>query len=174
MKTHLKSLCIGTRWRQFRLSTLLLATLAVALLFPLFVFPAQSQRRSRQWVLSQKGSVVLDPKYHIEGAWYVSKNKSIWPLPKLMVDALGIDMFVSAKIVVLDCDEIYDLSSIVGLRNLEELHINQFVHESVDFKVLQEMRHLKKLSLSEWAGLTKDDVAAIEKLLPGVEVVAEE
>lgn len=172
MKTLLKCLCTGTRWRQFRLSTLLLATLAVALLFPLFVLPAQSQRRSREWVLAQKGSVVLDPKYQLEGAWYVSKDAR--PLPKLMVDALGIDMFVSAKIVVLDCDEIYDLSSIVGLRNLQELHINQFVHESVDFKVLQKMRHLKKLTFSEWAGLTKDDVAAIEKLLPGVEVVAEE
>ena len=151
---------------------MLLATLAIAMLFPLVVFPAQSQRRSREWVLSQRGMVVFDPKYRLEGAWYVSKDA--WPLHRTVVDTLGMDLFASAKIVVLDCDEIYDLSAITGLASLEELHINQFVHDSTDFKVLRNMRRLKKLTLSEHAGLTRDEAAAIEKLLPGVEVEAEE
>jgi len=35
------------------------------MLFPLVVFPAQSQRRAREWVLSQRGMVVFDPKYRL-------------------------------------------------------------------------------------------------------------
>ncbi len=140
---------VGTQWRQFRLRTLLLATLTIALVFPMVVFPAKSQRRSREWVLSQNGRVVLDPRYQLEGAWYVSKDA--WSLPRLVVDTMGIDFFASAKIVILDCNEICDLSDINRHGRLEELYIYQFVHDKKTFDNLKSLRHLKKLKLSEWA-----------------------
>lgn len=165
-----KRMKVGIRYRQFRLRTLLFAMLVVALVFGVVV-PSLSQQRSREWVLSQKGLVLLEPRYRIEGAWYTSHDA--WPLPRVLVDTIGIDFFASVTIVTLDGDEIYDLSEMKGLGRLEELYINQFVHDKKTFDNLKNLRHLKKLQLSKWAGLSDDELAAIMKSLPGVEIDAE-
>jgi hypothetical protein len=157
---------------QFRLRTLLIAIVVAALALALLIPPAQSQRRSRLWVLSQRGMVVLNPKYRLDGDWYVSKTS--WPLPRQIVDTLGVDLFASVKIVILDCDEIYDLSGVTGLVRLEELHINQHIHSSTDFNVLRSLRHLRKITFTKWSGLSRDRFASIAKALPGVECVLDE
>lgn len=112
------------------------------------------------------------PKYRVEGDWYVSKTA--WPLPKFVVETLGIDLFASARFVVLDCDEIYDLSGITGLSRLEELYINQFVHKGTDLGVLRRLRCLKKLTFADGLGIPKGDIATLAKSMPGVEVVLNE
>ena len=144
--------------------------IAVALAY--LVAAAQSQFRSRRWVDSQRGRVVLTPKYRAEGGWYVTNGS--WPLPQLLVDTMGIDFFVSAKIVVLDCEEIHDLSGIIGLTRLEELHINQFVHDIRAFNALRDLHQLKRVTLSKWSGLTRDQIALISNSLCDVEIIKEE
>jgi len=165
-------LSFRVRWLQLSLKTLLLSIIMVALLLAFFVVPARSQFRSRQWVASQQGRVYLTPKYRAEGTWYVASGS--WPLPKYLVDAIGIDFFVSVKHVVLDCDEIHDLSGIKGFTRMEGLFINQFVHDSRAFDTLRDLRHLKKLTLSKWSGLSTNQIASISNALPGVQVVREE
>jgi hypothetical protein len=78
------------------------------------------------------------------------------------------------KTLVLDCEEIYDLHGVVGLTQLEELYINQFIHPTTDFRILKDMPHLRKLIFSKWSGLSSDEIATITESLPGVEVVEEE
>ena len=80
----------------------------------------------------------------------------------------------NAKFLVLDCEEIDDLRRILGLTQLEEIYINQFVYPSTDFKILKELPQLRKLTFSKWSGLSSDEVAKITASLPGVEVVEEE
>ncbi|MBL8873727.1 MAG: serine/threonine protein kinase, partial [Planctomycetaceae bacterium] len=78
-----------------------------------YLTAAQSQPSSRGWVESQRGRIVRSPNYQADGPWYVTKGAL--PLPKILVDAIGIDYFSSVKHVTLDCEEIYDLSKLVGL-----------------------------------------------------------
>lgn len=95
-------------------------------------------------------------------------------MPKLLVDSIGIDYFASVKVVILDCEEIYDLSKLVGLTQLEDLYINQHVHDVRVFDALRELPQLKKISLSKWSGLSRAEIESIAKTLDHVEVVKEE
>lgn len=150
---------------------MLLSVVAIALLLAYFVLPAQSQYRSRQWVESQRGRVVLTPDYRAEGGWYVASGYS--PLPKFIVNTVGIDMFVSVKSVVLDCEEVHDLSGLGGMNRMESLYINQFVHDEHAFKALRRLPRLKTVTLSKWSGLSTEEIAVISKSLEGVEIVVE-
>lgn len=133
---------------------------------------AQSQARGRSWVESQRGRVALEPEYRVDGPWYVAKASL--PLPGLLVDTVGIDMFVSAKSVVLDCEEIHDLSGMRGLTELESLYVNQHVHDVHAFDALRDLPKLKRVILSKWTGLSQDQIASIAKSLEGVEVIEED
>jgi hypothetical protein len=144
----------------------------VALVLALIVVPARSQFRSRNWVESQRGRVSLSPNYRAQGDWYVADGS--WSLPKKLVDTIGIDCFASAKSVVLDCEEIYDLSSLKGLGRLEELYVNQFVHDFRVLDVLRDLPRLKRVTLSKWSGLSKDQIALLANSLRDVEVIEEE
>jgi len=171
MSSPKRSLSFRGRWLQLSLKTLMLSIVMVALLLAFFVVPARSQFRSRQWVASQQGQIYLTPKYRAEGAWYVASGA--WSLPKRLVDTIGIDFFASVKHVVLDCEEIHDLSGIRGFTRLEGLHINQFVHDIRALDTLRDLHHLKKVTLSKWSGLSTYQFASIAKSLPGVQVVRE-
>ena len=153
------------------LRTPTLAVVIVALVFVFVVLPARSQFRSRQWVESQRGRVAFSPNYRDEGGWYIASGS--FSLPKFLVDAVGIDYFVSVKSVVLDCEEIYDLSGLRGLRRLENLYINHYVHDIKSLEVLQELPRLRTLTLSKWAGLSKDEIEALAETLNAVDVVLE-
>lgn len=80
----------------------------------------------------------------------------------------------NTKFLVLDCEEIDDFRRILGLSQLEELYINQFVHPGTDFKILKALPHLRKLTFSKWSGLSSGEIAAIAESLPGIEFVEEE
>jgi serine/threonine protein kinase len=137
-----------------------------------YLTAAQSQAPSRAWVESQRGRIVMSPNYQVEGPWYVAKGAL--PLPKILVDTIGIDYFSSVKHVTLDCEEIYDLSKLVGLTQLEDLYINQHVHDVRVFDSLRELPRLKKILLSKWSGLSRAEIESIAKTLDHVEVVKEE
>lgn len=137
-----------------------------------YLTAAQSQAPSRAWVESQRGRIVMSPNYQVEGTWYVAKGAL--PLPKILVDTIGIDYFSSVKHVTLDCEEIYDLSKLVGLTQLEDLYINQHVHDVRVFDALRELPQLKKIVLSKWSGLSQAEIESIDKTLDHVEVVKEE
>lgn len=160
-----------TGLRQFSLRTLILAIVAFALVLAFVVLPAQAQLRSRQWVESQRGRVALTPNYRVEGGWYTASGYC--PLPKLIVNTVGIDIFASVKSVVLDCEEVHDLSGIRGFTRMEYLYINQFVHDVSAFDTLRALSRLKTVTLSKWSGLSTDEIDLISNSLKGVEIVAE-
>jgi hypothetical protein len=153
------------------LKTPTLAVVIVALVYVLVVLPARSQFRSRQWIESQRGRVAFSPNYRDEGGWYVAAGS--FSLPKPLVDTVGIDYFASVNSVVLDCEEIYDLSGLRGLNGLENLYINQYVHDFKSLEILQDLPRLKTLTLSKWADLSRDELEALAKTLNGVDVVLE-
>ncbi len=171
MSSSVSSPRAPTRWRQFSLRTLILSIVAFALVLAFVVLPAQSQRRSRQWVESQRGRVALTPNYRVEGGWYIASGYC--PLPKAIVNAIGIDTFVSVKSVVLDCEEVHDLSGLRGFTRMEHLYINQFVHDVSAFDGLRGLPRLKTVTLSNWSGLSTDEIERISNSLEGVEIVEE-
>lgn len=157
--------------RQFSLRTLILSIVALALVLVFVVLPARSQLRSRQWVESQRGRVALTPNYRVEGGWYIASGYC--PLPKAIVNAVGIDIFASVKSVVLDCEEVHDLSGLKGFSRMEHLYINQFVHDVSVLDSIRRLPRLKTLTLSNWSGLSADEINLITISLKGVEIVAE-
>lgn len=162
---------VHARWRQVSLRSLILAILFAALVLAFVVLPAHSQFRSRRWVESQRGRVDLTPNYREQGGWYVASGYC--PLPKLIVNVVGIDMFASVKNVVLDCEEVHDLSGLKGFTRMESLFVNQFVHNANAFDALRGLPRLKTLVLSKWSGLSTDEVRVISNSLSGVHVIAE-
>ena len=122
---------VKTWWRQLSLGALLIAVGYVALFLALVVVPAQAQRRGRRWVESQQGRVGLTPDYRVEGGWYVASG--CCPLPTLLVNTVGIDLFASVESVELDCEEVYELSGLRDFSRMEHLSINQFVHDASVF-----------------------------------------
>jgi hypothetical protein len=160
------------RWLQLSIRSMLLAVVFFAVLLSFFVIPARSQLRSRRWVESQQGRVVLRPDYRLKGDWYVAPGS--FSLPKPLVDNFGIDFFVSVKFVELDCKEIYDLSGINGLTRMEELSINQYVHDVRAFDALRNLPRLKKVTLSKFSLLSADEIKTLSETLPDVDIVQEE
>ncbi len=171
MSSSIASQRTKTSLRQFSLRTLILSIVAFALVFAFVVLPAQLQLRSRQWVESQRGRVALTPNYRVEGGWYIASGYC--PLPKVIVNTFGIDIFVSVKSVVLDGEEVHDLSGLKGFTRMEHLYINQFVHDVSAFDGLRRLPRLKTVTLSNWSGLSTDEIDLIANLLKGVEIVAE-
>jgi len=157
-----------TIWRQLSLGVLILAVVDSALLLALVVLPAQSQRRGRHWVESQQGRVGLTPDYRVEGGWYVASE--CCPLPTLLVNTFGIDVFASGTSVELDCEEVYDLSGLRNLSRMEHLSINQFVHDVSVFEALRGLPRLEKVTLSKWTGLTAQERDQISSSLIGLAV----
>lgn len=171
MSSSVSSPRAKTRLRQFSLRTLILSIVVFALVLAFVVLPARSQHRSRQWVESQRGRVAMTPNYRVEGGWYIASGYC--PLPKAIVNAIGIDAFVSVKSVVLDCEEIHDLSGLRGFTRMEHLYINQFVHDISAFDGLRGLARLKTVTLSKWSGLSTDEIERISNSLEGVEIVEE-
>ena len=162
---------VKTSFRQFSLRTLILAIVAFALVLAFVVLPAQAQFRSRQWVASQRGRVSLTPNYRVEGGWYIASGYC--PLPQLIVDAVGMDIFTTVKSVELDCEEIHDLSGMRGFTRMEYLYINQFVHDVRAFDGLRGLPRLKAVTLSKSTGLSTEEIDLISNSLKGVEIVSE-
>lgn len=160
------------RWARFSLRTLLLFGAIVAVAMSLVVVPAIRQKASREWLDSQRATYSYDATLRSDQSWYVPRRGP--PIPSRVIELFGIDLFASVTVVLLDCEEIYDLKPMAGLRNVEEFYINQFIHSSVDFSALQSLRHLQKIEFTEWSGVDRDQLAEISDLLPGVEIVAEE
>jgi hypothetical protein len=160
-----------TSLRQFSLRTLILSIVAFALVIAFVVLPAQLQLRSRQWVESQRGRVALTPNYRVEGGWYIASGYC--PLPKVIVNTVGIDIFVSVKSVVLDGEEVHDLSGLKGFTRMEHLYINQFVQDVSAFDSLRRLPRLKTITLSNWSGRSTDKIDLISNSLKGVEIVEE-
>jgi len=92
------------------------------------------------------------------------------PLPTLLVNTVGIDVFASVTSVELDCEEVYDLSGLRDFSRMDHLSINQFVHDVSVFEALRGLPRLEKVTLSKWTGLTAQERDQISSSLSGVAV----
>ena len=109
MKPNFRSL-------RFSLRTLMLLTAGVAVLCALPVRRAYTQKRGRDWVVSQNGHISFSYKYDPAKKQWM--HDATLPYPNWLIDALGIDFFASVDTVVLDNKEVVDLSPITDLQNL--------------------------------------------------------
>ncbi|MGI9441038.1 MAG: hypothetical protein ACR2N1_01155 [Rubripirellula sp.] len=160
MKPNFRSL-------RFSLRTLMLLTAGVAVLCALPVRRAYTQKRGRDWVVSQNGHITFSYKYDAAKQQWV--HDATLPYPNWLIDALGIDFFTSVDTVVLDNKEVVDLSPITDLQNLRCLGIYIEIKNDLDFTPLSQLPHLRSLHL-DYTGISSAELERLRVLLPSVDV----
>lgn len=158
-----------SQFLRFSLRTLLLLTMVVAVLCALPVHRAYTQKRGRDWVVSQNGHITFSYKYDTEKQQWV--HDATLPYPNWLVEALGIDFFASVDTIVLDNKEVVDLSPITDLQNLRCLGIYIEIKDDLDFTPLSHLPHLQSLYL-DYTGISSAKLEHLRVLLPGVDVTS--
>ncbi len=157
----------STRFLRFSLRTLILLTAATAVLFAVPIRQALTQKRGRDWVVSQNGHVSFSYKYDANNEQWL--HNATLPYPGWLIDAIGIDFFTSVDTVVLDNKEVVDLSPLVDLNDLRCLGIYIEIKQGLDFSPLSKLPHLEALHL-DYTGISSEELDNLRELLPGVRV----
>ncbi|MAI72588.1 MAG: hypothetical protein CMM01_18095 [Rhodopirellula sp.] len=145
----------------------MLLTAVIAVLLAMPIRQALTQKRGRDWVVSQNGHVSFSYKYNSTTRQWV--HEATLPYPRWLIDAMGIDFFTSVDTVVLDNKEVVDLSPLVDLHNLRCLGIYIEIKQGLDFSPLSELPHLQSLHL-DYTGISSDELERVRALLPYVRV----
>jgi hypothetical protein len=154
---------------RFSLRLLMVTTAIAAVGLGMWAERARRQRAGVEWVRSVGGRVTYDFEWDPYDGSYLKGGKP--PGPKWVHDLLGIDYFANVDAVVLDRDEITDLSPLEKFPDLKVLGLMNFVHPETDLSPILSLKHLKELHL-DYSGLDPEQLEPIRAAMPNVRLMS--
>lgn len=148
---------------HFSLKALLLLMLATSVWMGMYVHSARRQREVVEWVLDQGGHISYDYERPTEDGSYPVGAKP--PGPEWLHERLGIEYFATVEGVILDRDEIKDISPLANLPRLRFVGFMIEVDPKLDFSPLYNKPYLKTIHL-DYTGLDPEDIEPLKKALP--------
>lgn len=165
-----------SRRLRFGLRTLLFVMIPVAAGSVWFAMRFEKAKRQRQvvdWVLNdQRGHVHYDCEYdHVPSPTVPNRVNLIprSPGPKWAENLLGIDFFVNVRSIILDNQEIHDLSPLLQLPELRTIGICIEVWPDANLSSLAELKNLEELAI-DYGQVQQADLDVIRKALPNCKI----
>jgi hypothetical protein len=154
-------------WRRFSLRAMLIVVTFVAVSLGLWAQRARNQRAGVAWVHEQGGHITYNfGSVFEDGRPYPNTKLSG---PKWLRDLLGIDYLATVTAVILDRDEIHDLTPLTNLPRLETVGLMIEVHPNTDLSPLHSLKHLRLLRL-DYTGLELAQLQPLRAALPNCRI----
>ena len=106
------------RWLRFNLRSFLIVITILSAWVGWYVYRAEKQRTTVQWVQENGGSVFYDCQFGDARNFMGDPQPAV---PKRLLDMLGVDYFSSVTLVVIDDQELSDVTPLAHLKNLKSL-----------------------------------------------------
>lgn len=152
---------------RFSLQTLLVVTLVVGVWMGVTVNRARRQREAVTWVMKQGGHISYDyERPTADGSYPVGAKP---PGPEWLRERLGIEYFASVEGVILDRDEISDISPLAKLPRLRFLGLINYVDPRTDFSPLFSHQQLRMIHL-DYTGLDPEHLKPLKAALPNCKI----
>jgi hypothetical protein len=116
------------------------------------------------WVKQQKGHLIYDFELLRADGSYLSSE------PDWLRDWLGIDFFSSVHGVILDNQELTDLTPLTKLKELRSLAIMINILPGTSLRPITELQYLEELTL-DYTRIDREELARIGRELPDCEVI---
>lgn len=157
------------RWPRFRLRTLLLVVIPLAAAIVSFSIRYEKAARQRQivdWIINdQRGHAYYD--FGWSPSW--TKEHPAPPGPRWAREWLGIDFLSDVHSVILDNQEIDDLSPLFELPELKTIAIQIEMRPSADLRSLAKLKRLEGLAI-DLGRVAQSDIDFLAEALPNCEI----
>jgi hypothetical protein len=124
---------------------------------------AKQQRAVVDWVLADQHGHV---QYNFESG--PAKNPTP-PGPKWARGWLGVDFFAKVRSVVLDNQEVDDLSPLLNLPDLEFIGVFIDILPEADLQSLAQLKNLQQISI-DYSDVKQTDIDMLSKALPNCKI----